>query len=99
MRQSVIVPALAVTLIAASLGACSTVVETVQGPQLAPIGYPAQLVPVTQSYTTAPEPRSASATNATPPMAMADPVRICGVSMSPMKPQPISIDTTGVTSR
>ena len=57
MRKSVLPAALA----ALSLGACSTVVETVQGPQLAPIGYPAQLVPVSQAYTTVPEPRSASA--------------------------------------
>ena len=42
MRKSVLV----LSLTALSLGACSTVVETVQGPQLAPIGYPAQLVPV-----------------------------------------------------
>jgi len=54
-------PLIVLTLAALSLGACSTVVETVQGPQLAPIGYPAQLVPVTQAYTTVPEPRSASA--------------------------------------
>jgi len=57
MRKSI----LALTLTTLSLGACSTVVETVQGPRLAPIGYPAQLVPVSQAYTTVPEPRSASA--------------------------------------
>ena len=57
MRKSL----LALALASLTLGACSTVVETVQGPQLAPIGYPAQLVPVTQAYTTVPEPRSASA--------------------------------------
>ena len=57
MRKSVLV----VSLAALSLGACSTVMETVQGPQLAPIGYPAQLVPISQTYTTVPEPRSASA--------------------------------------
>lgn len=35
------------TLVAAflSLGACSTVEEAVKGPQLAPVGYPAQLAP------------------------------------------------------
>jgi flagellar L-ring protein precursor FlgH len=52
---------LALLLCTLGLTACSTVTETVQGPQLAPIGYPAQLVPVTQAYTTVPEPRSASA--------------------------------------
>ena len=57
MRHSI----LALAMASLTLGACSTVVETVQGPQLAPIGYPAQLVPVTQAYTTVPEPRSASA--------------------------------------
>ena len=31
-----------------ALGACSTAVETVMGPQLAPIGYPAALVPTDQ---------------------------------------------------
>ena len=67
MRKSVLAPSLAalsisvLSISALSLGACSTVVETVQGPQLAPIGYPAQLVPVTQSYMATPQPRSASA--------------------------------------
>src|SRR4051812_21036444 len=32
----------------APLGACSTAVEAVRGPQLAPVGYPAALVPQTQ---------------------------------------------------
>jgi flagellar L-ring protein precursor FlgH len=32
----------------APLGACSTVVEAVKGPQLAPVGYPAALVPTDQ---------------------------------------------------
>ncbi len=53
--------ALIAALSALSLGACSTVVETVRGPDLAPVAYPAQLVPVTQAYQAAPEPRSASA--------------------------------------
>ncbi|AQR61217.1 flagellar basal body L-ring protein [Brevundimonas sp. LM2] len=57
MRKSI----LALTAAALALGGCSTVVETVQGPQLAPIGYPAQLVPVSQTYASVPEPRSASA--------------------------------------
>ena len=62
MRKSVLALSLAaLSMSALSLGACSTVVETVQGPQLAPIGYPAQLVPVTQSYMATPQPRSASA--------------------------------------
>ena len=33
-----------------SLGACSTAVEAVRGPELAPIGYPAALVPTSQTY-------------------------------------------------
>ncbi|MDZ4364527.1 flagellar basal body L-ring protein FlgH [Brevundimonas sp.] len=46
---------------AISLGACSTALETVRGPELAPIGYPAALVPVQQAYLPAPEDRPASA--------------------------------------
>ncbi|MEO8112729.1 MAG: flagellar basal body L-ring protein FlgH [Phenylobacterium sp.] len=34
----------------APLGACSTVVEAVKGPVLAPVGYPAALVPQEQAY-------------------------------------------------
>ncbi|MDC7677333.1 flagellar basal body L-ring protein FlgH [Asticcacaulis machinosus] len=37
-----------VTLVGASLTACSTVTEAVKGPELAPIGYPAALVPQQQ---------------------------------------------------
>ena len=48
-------------LSALSLGACSTAVEAVRGPELAPIGYPATLVPVQQQYMAAPEARPASA--------------------------------------
>ena len=48
-------------LSALSLGACSTAVEAVRGPELAPIGYPAALVPVQQQYLPAPESRPASA--------------------------------------
>ena len=59
MRKSVLVLSLA----ALSLGACSTVVETVQGPQLAPIGYPAQLVPVSQAYMAPPQERPAASAN------------------------------------
>lgn len=51
----------AVALTALSLAACSTAVETVRGPALAPIGYPAALVPVSQTYMPAPEARPASA--------------------------------------
>ena len=32
----------------APLAACSTVAEAVRGPELAPVGYPAALVPITQ---------------------------------------------------
>ncbi|MCA3699928.1 MAG: flagellar basal body L-ring protein FlgH [Brevundimonas sp.] len=59
MRQSLVLTALAVTGL--SLGACSTAVEAVRGPELAPIGYPAQLVPVSQAYQEPAQPRSASA--------------------------------------
>ena len=34
----------------ALLGACSSAMEAVRGPELAPIGYPAALVPVNQQY-------------------------------------------------
>ena len=50
----------ALTFSALSLGACSTAIETVRGPQLAPIGYPAALVPVQQAYLPSPESRPAS---------------------------------------
>ena len=59
MRKSVLV----LSLTALSLGACSTVVETVQGPQLAPIGYPAQLVPVSQAYMAPTQERPAASAN------------------------------------
>jgi len=59
MRRPTVLAALAVS--ALTLGACSTALETVRGPELAPIGYPAQLVPVTQTYQAPPEARSASA--------------------------------------
>ena len=52
---------LAVSVATLALGACSTIAETVRGPELAPIGYPAQLVPVSQAYMQAEQPRSASA--------------------------------------
>ncbi|WP_420471469.1 flagellar basal body L-ring protein FlgH [Brevundimonas sp. FT23042] len=44
---------------ALSLGACSTAVEAVMGPELAPIGYPAALVPTTQAYLPSPEEQAA----------------------------------------
>jgi flagellar L-ring protein precursor FlgH len=47
--------ALIVTAAALSLGACSTAVEAVRGPELAPIGYPAALVPTSQAYLPTPE--------------------------------------------
>ena len=47
--------------VAASLGACTTITETVKGPELAPIGYPAALMPVQQTLLTAPEQSPASA--------------------------------------
>jgi len=51
MRQAAPRAALiALGLTTAALGACSTVSETLKGPELAPIGYPAQLVPVSQTY-------------------------------------------------
>lgn len=60
MRKAL--PLVALTLaLPLSLGACSTAIETVRGPELAPIGYPAALVPVQQQYLPAPETRPASA--------------------------------------
>ena len=41
---------LIVTAAALSLGACSTAIEAVRGPELAPIGYPAALMPNSQTY-------------------------------------------------
>ncbi|RZJ29669.1 MAG: flagellar basal body L-ring protein, partial [Brevundimonas sp.] len=62
MRTAMI---LTVAAAALSLGACTTAVEAVMGPQLAPINYPAALVPTTQVYLPTPEQqaldRSASA--------------------------------------
>lgn len=50
MRTALILAASAL-----SLGACSTAVEAVRGPELAPIGYPAALVPTSQVYLPSPE--------------------------------------------
>lgn len=57
MRRSALVIA---ALAASALGACSTVKETVAGPQLAPIGYPAQLTPQTMQVVAQPAPQPAS---------------------------------------
>ncbi|RZJ80996.1 MAG: flagellar basal body L-ring protein, partial [Brevundimonas sp.] len=51
MRKLIAVFALAASAV---LAGCSTVAETVRGPELAPIGYPAALVPVSQQYLAAP---------------------------------------------
>ncbi len=52
---------LALSAVAVALAGCSTVAETVRGPDLAPVGYPAQLVPISQSYAQAEQVRPASA--------------------------------------
>lgn len=46
---------LIVSVAALTLGACSTAAEAVRGPELAPIGYPAALVPTSQVYLPSPE--------------------------------------------
>lgn len=46
---------------ALTLTACSTAMEAVRGPELAPIGYPAQLAPVSQQYVHTNEAPAASA--------------------------------------
>lgn len=59
------VPAVsALALAVLSLGACSTVKEAVKGPELAPIGYPAALVPVSQPMMAAPAQIAAPAAGA-----------------------------------
>ncbi|PXA83733.1 flagellar basal body L-ring protein [Caulobacter sp. D4A] len=47
----------------APIAACSSVKEAVKGPELAPVGYPASLAPMTPSYVSArePAPQAASA--------------------------------------
>lgn len=60
MRTALIVTAAALTSTLA-LGACSTAVEAVRGPELAPIGYPAALVPTNQVYLPSPEQQRAAA--------------------------------------
>jgi flagellar L-ring protein precursor FlgH len=54
MRTALIVPAAALAS-AMALSACSTAVEAIRGPELAPIGYPAALVPTSQAYLPSPE--------------------------------------------
>ncbi len=56
MRKTLILSACAASL---SLGACSTAIEAVRGPELAPIGYPAALVPQSQVYQPSPEQQAA----------------------------------------
>jgi len=51
MRKFIVLSALAACAV---ISGCSTVAETVRGPELAPIGYPAALVPVSQQYLPAP---------------------------------------------
>tara|TARA_R110002124_G_scaffold1527_9_gene9205 strand:+ start:1076 stop:1801 length:726 start_codon:yes stop_codon:yes gene_type:complete len=58
MRTILIISAAALTL-----GACSTAMEAVRGPELAPIGYPAALIPAQQAYLPAPEARQAASAN------------------------------------
>ncbi|MDO9587536.1 MAG: flagellar basal body L-ring protein FlgH [Brevundimonas sp.] len=50
---------LAVAAATLSLGACTTAMEAVRGPELAPIGYPAALVPTSQAYLPSPEQQQA----------------------------------------
>ncbi|WP_417232189.1 flagellar basal body L-ring protein FlgH [Brevundimonas sp.] len=54
---------LTITAVALTLGACSSAMEAVRGPELAPIGYPAALVPTQQTYLPAPEARRAASAN------------------------------------
>ena len=61
MRTALITASTALALSSLALGACSTIEETVRGPELAPIAYPAQLVPASQQYVQVNEPRPASA--------------------------------------
>jgi len=57
MRKTLAFSAAALAL---ALAGCSTVAETVRGPELAPVGYPAQLVPISQSYGQVQQARPAS---------------------------------------
>jgi flagellar L-ring protein precursor FlgH len=59
--RKILTASAAAALLAAmlALGACSTAVEAVRGPELAPIGYPAALVPTSQAYRPSPEQQAA----------------------------------------
>lgn len=52
-----------ITIAGASLTACSTVTEAVKGPELAPIGYPAALVPQQQMVMVPQNERPAASSN------------------------------------
>ena len=56
MRLRILALAALAPLPLLSLAACSTVKEAVRGPELAPVGYPAALVPITQPVVSAREP-------------------------------------------
>src|SRR4051812_2390388 len=51
----------AALILLAPLAACSTVKEAVRGPELAPVGYPAQLAPMEQKFVSRETPQPASA--------------------------------------
>jgi flagellar L-ring protein precursor FlgH len=53
-------PALIALALLAPLAACSTITEAVKGPELAPVGYPAQLAPMTQQYVNQPQAASSN---------------------------------------
>jgi len=59
MRKTVLILASLVPL-----AACSTAIEAVRGPELAPIGYPSALVPVQQAYLPAPGTRESTPASA-----------------------------------
>ena len=63
MRLRIVAPRLLALAALAPLAACSTVAEAVRGPELAPVGYPAALAPITQPMVSVrePSPQSASA--------------------------------------
>ncbi len=54
-------PLLALAAVLPLMGACSHAVEAIRGPELAPIGYPAALVPQTQQFVAPPQAQAASA--------------------------------------
>jgi flagellar L-ring protein precursor FlgH len=64
MKVPIMRPFLTVLVLLAPLAACSTVSDAVKGPDLAPVGYPAQLAPQTQNFTSVrqepPQPASAN---------------------------------------